>query len=308
MNERRPRPGAQPPHRVRLPAVQPAVDDVGLAQRRAAPGLRRGTAHRTRAPGRRRTGPGGPGRPRRPPARTSCPAVSSSVSRSPARWSTTRQLILADEPTGNLDSTATADVLDLFDELQAQGRTIVLITHEHDVAARAQRAGAHARRPAARGRPGGDAMTWAETLRTGWDAIRTRRMRSGLTVLGILIGIAAVILTVGARAGRPAAGGHPDRRARLEPAHRLPGLQHQPDRGAGRVRLGDHPHDRGCRDARRPRRRPGRARGRADVEHLDRVDRERDQLDHERRRHDPGLAAGAGPLGGIGPDASRRTS
>jgi putative ABC transport system ATP-binding protein len=49
------------------------------------------------------------------------------------------QLILADEPTGNLDSTATADVLDLFDELQAQGRTIVLITHEHDVSARAQR-------------------------------------------------------------------------------------------------------------------------------------------------------------------------
>ena len=49
------------------------------------------------------------------------------------------QLILADEPTGNLDSTATADVLDLFDELQAQGRTIVLITHEHDVATRAHR-------------------------------------------------------------------------------------------------------------------------------------------------------------------------
>lgn len=49
------------------------------------------------------------------------------------------RLILADEPTGNLDSTATADVLDLFDELQAQGRTIVLITHEHDVAARARR-------------------------------------------------------------------------------------------------------------------------------------------------------------------------
>jgi putative ABC transport system ATP-binding protein len=49
------------------------------------------------------------------------------------------KLILADEPTGNLDSTATADVLDLFDELQAQGRTIVLITHEHDVAARAHR-------------------------------------------------------------------------------------------------------------------------------------------------------------------------
>jgi putative ABC transport system ATP-binding protein len=50
------------------------------------------------------------------------------------------QLILADEPTGNLDSTSTAEVLDLFDELQATGRTIVLITHEHDVAARAHRA------------------------------------------------------------------------------------------------------------------------------------------------------------------------
>jgi len=40
-------------------------------------------------------------------------------------------------------------------------------------------------------------MNWAETLRTALDAIRTRRMRSGLTVLGILIGIAAVMLTVG---------------------------------------------------------------------------------------------------------------
>jgi putative ABC transport system ATP-binding protein len=48
-------------------------------------------------------------------------------------------LILADEPTGNLDSTSTADVLDLLDELHAAGRTIVLITHEHDVAARAGR-------------------------------------------------------------------------------------------------------------------------------------------------------------------------
>lgn len=40
-------------------------------------------------------------------------------------------------------------------------------------------------------------MNWAETLRTGLDAIRSHRLRSGLTMLGILIGIAAVILTVG---------------------------------------------------------------------------------------------------------------
>ncbi|MBV9663768.1 MAG: ABC transporter ATP-binding protein [Actinobacteria bacterium] len=43
-------------------------------------------------------------------------------------------LILADEPTGNLDSTSTRDVLGLFRELHRAGRTIVLITHEQDVA------------------------------------------------------------------------------------------------------------------------------------------------------------------------------
>lgn len=48
-------------------------------------------------------------------------------------------LILADEPTGNLDSDSTTDVLGLFDELSAVGRTIVLITHELDVAERAGR-------------------------------------------------------------------------------------------------------------------------------------------------------------------------
>ena len=48
-------------------------------------------------------------------------------------------LILADEPTGNLDSTAAADVLALFDELHQSGRTVVLITHEPDVALRADR-------------------------------------------------------------------------------------------------------------------------------------------------------------------------
>ncbi|MDQ2959382.1 MAG: ABC transporter permease [Actinomycetota bacterium] len=40
-------------------------------------------------------------------------------------------------------------------------------------------------------------MSWLDTLRTGWEAIRSHRLRSGLTTLGILIGIAAVVLTVG---------------------------------------------------------------------------------------------------------------
>ena len=48
-------------------------------------------------------------------------------------------LLLADEPTGNLDSRSTTDVLDLMDQVHLDGRTIVMITHEDDVAARADR-------------------------------------------------------------------------------------------------------------------------------------------------------------------------
>jgi putative ABC transport system ATP-binding protein len=48
-------------------------------------------------------------------------------------------LILADEPTGNLDSASTADVLALLRDLHRGGRTVVLITHEPDVAAMADR-------------------------------------------------------------------------------------------------------------------------------------------------------------------------
>ncbi|GIH10665.1 macrolide ABC transporter ATP-binding protein [Rhizocola hellebori] len=48
-------------------------------------------------------------------------------------------LLLADEPTGNLDSHSTADVLSILDKLSTQGRTIVLITHEDEVAAHAGR-------------------------------------------------------------------------------------------------------------------------------------------------------------------------
>jgi len=52
---------------------------------------------------------------------------------------TNPDIILADEPTGNLDSVSTHDVLRLLHELHDQGRTIVLITHEHDVALESQR-------------------------------------------------------------------------------------------------------------------------------------------------------------------------
>jgi len=48
-------------------------------------------------------------------------------------------LLLADEPTGALDSKSTGDLLDLFDQINAAGRTVVVITHELDVAHRAKR-------------------------------------------------------------------------------------------------------------------------------------------------------------------------
>jgi putative ABC transport system permease protein len=47
-------------------------------------------------------------------------------------------------------------------------------------------------------------VNWRETVRTGWDAVRAHRLRSGLTMLGILIGIAAVMLTVGLGQGAQA--------------------------------------------------------------------------------------------------------
>jgi putative ABC transport system ATP-binding protein len=52
---------------------------------------------------------------------------------------TNPRLILADEPTGNLDSTATGEVLEIFTRLNDEGRTIVMITHEQHVAATARR-------------------------------------------------------------------------------------------------------------------------------------------------------------------------
>jgi putative ABC transport system ATP-binding protein len=48
-------------------------------------------------------------------------------------------IILADEPTGNLDSKTSAEIMSVFDQLQADGNTIILVTHEPDIAAHARR-------------------------------------------------------------------------------------------------------------------------------------------------------------------------
>ena len=48
-------------------------------------------------------------------------------------------IILADEPTGNLDSVTSEEIMALFQELNGNGKTVILITHEHDIAAHAKR-------------------------------------------------------------------------------------------------------------------------------------------------------------------------
>jgi len=48
-------------------------------------------------------------------------------------------LILADEPTGNLDSKTSVEIMKLFDDIQAAGNTVVLVTHEEDIAQHAKR-------------------------------------------------------------------------------------------------------------------------------------------------------------------------
>ncbi|WP_226687024.1 MacB family efflux pump subunit [Stutzerimonas stutzeri] len=125
------------------------------------------------------------------------------------------RIILADEPTGALDSRSGKEVMALLHELADAGHTIILITHDRDVAAQARRvieirdgevigdSGATAPSNALpapdmrqAGRDGGASFLGelGEMLRGAWRVLLIHRFRTALTLLGIVIGVASVIV------------------------------------------------------------------------------------------------------------------
>ena len=162
----------------------------------------------------------GPRRARCTTTRTSSRAASSSASRSRARSSTSPRLILADEPTGNLDSRDQRRGDGAASRsCGATGITIVLVTHEPDIAALRRARDRRARRPAssdatgagdarraARGRARAErarmrpAATIAPASRS--RALLRNKLRSFLTALGIIIGVARGDRDGGDRRGR----------------------------------------------------------------------------------------------------------
>ena len=107
-------------------------------------------------------------------------------------------VILADEPTGALDSHTGREVLGMLQELHRQGNTVVLITHDNSIAVQAQRI---IRLEDGRvvydgDQTGGQRMIY-ETFREAIQNIWSNKFRTLLTMLGIIIGVMAVMVIVG---------------------------------------------------------------------------------------------------------------
>ena len=69
----------------------------------------------------------------------SCPADSVRGSQWPGPLVNNPSIILADEPTGNLDSKTSYDIMGLLDEIHERGNTVIVVTHEEDIARHAHR-------------------------------------------------------------------------------------------------------------------------------------------------------------------------
>lgn len=117
-------------------------------------------------------------------------------------------IILADEPTGALDSKSGDDVLALLMELHQQGRTLILITHDDRVASHAKRIIrihdgqiiedkilAETDAQAITNKPINGSMLpeFAESAKMAWRSLHANMFRTVLTLLGIIIGVAAVV-------------------------------------------------------------------------------------------------------------------
>lgn len=128
-------------------------------------------------------------------------------------------LLLCDEPTGNLDSKSTANLLDFFADLNRQGLTLVIVTHDENVARRAGRRvhiidgvltevapGENGHRVAPRPHPEAalkkgaikrSGITLRDLLDEALAGMFARTGRMALTVLGIVIGLTALVATLG---------------------------------------------------------------------------------------------------------------
>ncbi len=129
------------------------------------------------------------------------------------------EIILADEPTGALDSRASQQIMDIFHHLHQQGHTIIIVTHDEKIAAHAQRiitlqdgqlisdqtdpaaikpVPIHQRQQEIPLIPRWRALAnhWYNMLQMAWLPLTANRLRAYLTVLSLVIGIASVITSV----------------------------------------------------------------------------------------------------------------